>query len=531
MRIKLVRLLLSAALLTNFCAAVDVDPKLYMDNIRFLASNQLKGRLDGTKELDQAAAFIADQFRQMGLQPAGEDGFFQRFRVTTSARSGKKTSLSYRSGATVVNLKPDLDFRPSSMSANGSASGKVVFAGYGITAREYGYDDYEGLNAAGKVVLVMRHEPREYDDSSVFGGKVQTNHSQIQIKAANAKAHGAAAVILVSDTPTHPGYYDALDELGEAVGPDSEGIVLIEMKAEVAERWLSLAGKSLDEVIKTIDKDMHGHSFPLPDLLSVNLSVELRRSTKPVSNVIAFIPGTTGEYLILGAHYDHVGTGNQYSMQPAKRGEVHPGADDNASGTSGILELARWFSRQPPHGRGILFVAYAGEEFGLLGSNYYAAHPAKPLTRAVAMINLDMIGRVRQNRVYVGGVNTGSGLKELVQAVNDTQQPGFDIDDSDTGGYGSSDHYSFAPYNVPFLLFFSGLHPDYHTPGDTWDKVDAAEASRLLKLVGEIIERLLDAPGRPAFMNTSGQHLPVSQRTNHQDALGTTALRQLAQAR
>jgi Zn-dependent M28 family amino/carboxypeptidase len=186
-------------------------------------------------------------------------------------------------------------------------------------------------------------------------------------------------------------------------------------------------------------------------------------------------------------------------MEPSKRGQVHPGADDNASGTSGVLELARWFSKHPGRRRGILFMAFGGEEFGLLGSNHYVEAPRMPLAKAIAMVNLDMIGRVRNNRVFVGGVDTSANFKALVESLNQSEEAKFDLEDTDTGGYGSSDHYSFTPEGIPFLFFFSGLHPDYHTPGDTWDRVDAPQAARLLRLVGRVIERLLDSPERPAF--------------------------------
>jgi hypothetical protein len=333
----------------------------------------------------------------------------------------------------------------------------------------------------------------------VFGGKVYTNHAQIESKAVNAKRHGASALILVSDTPTHRGSFDQLDKLGPALGPDSAGIPFVEMKAEVAEKWLALGGQSIEGEIQAIDGDLRGHSFALPASLKVDLSVDLHRETKPVDNVLAYLPGTSDEYLILGAHYDHVGLGEQYSMEPAKRGTIHPGADDNASGTSGVLELARWFSKHAGHRRGILFMTFGGEEFGLLGSNHYVDAPELPLAKAIAMINLDMIGRVRDNRVFVGGVGSSANFKALVEGLNQSENEKFYIEDTDTGGYGSSDHYSFTPEQIPFLFFFSGLHPDYHTPGDTWDRVTAPQTAKLLGLVGRVVESLLDSPERPAF--------------------------------
>ena len=499
-----VLLLAAAAMLLRLAAAVEIDSKLYLEDVKYLASEKLKGRLAGTRELDRAARYIADQFRAMGLRPAGAGGYSQRFRITTNSRAGKSNRLAYASGAARTNLEMGRDFSPSSMSSNGVVSGQVVFVGYGITAREYGYDDYAGIDVKGKIVLVLRHEPQEYEDNSVFGGKVYTNHAQIESKAVNARRHGASALILAADAPTHRGNVDQLDKLGPARGPDSAGIPFVEVKAELADRWLALAGRSIEGEIQAIDGDLRGHSFALPASLTLDLSVDLRRDTRPVENVLAYLPGSSDEYIILGAHYDHVGLGAQYTMEPAKRGTVHPGADDNASGTSGVLELARWFSKRPGHRRGILFMAFGGEEFGLLGSNHYVEAPALPLAKAIAMINLDMIGRVRNDRVFVGGVGTGSNFKALVEGLNQSEEAKFEIEDSDTGGYGSSDHYSFTPHGIPFLFFFSGLHADYHTPGDTWDRVDAPQAARLLRLVGRVMESLLNSPERPAFLRKPG---------------------------
>jgi len=491
---------IALAVVLRLAVAVEIDPKLYLEDVKVLSSEKYKGRRSGTKELDQAAQFIAGQFRAMGLRPAGDGGYFQRFRVTTDAEAGRSNSLSYAIGRVVTRLKFDQDFCPLALSSNGRASGQVVFAGYGITAPEYGYDDYANIDVRGKVVLVLAHEPQEYDDSSVFGGKVYTDHAQVQIKALNAKLHGASAIILTDDAPNHRDNTERLEKLGRAVGPDGAGIPFLQLRFDEAEKWLESAGQSVGSEIQAIDKDLRPQSFALPPSLSVNLSVDLKTETRPVFNVLAYLPGATDEYVILGAHYDHVGLGEQYSMEPRKAGTIHPGADDNASGTSGVLELARWFSKHKDHRRGVLFITFGGEEFGLLGSNYYVGHAELPLSKAVAMINLDMIGRVRDGRVFVGGVNTGSGLKALVEEL-DAQAPAkFDLEDTDSGGYGSSDHYSFTPKEIPFLFFFSGLHPDYHTPSDTWDRIDAPQASRLLELIGRVMERLLDAPDRPVFL-------------------------------
>jgi hypothetical protein len=193
--------------------------------------------------------------------------------------------------------------------------------------------------------------------------------------------------------------------------------------------------------------------------------------------------------------------GEQFSMAPAQAGvAVHPGADDNASGTAGVIELARWFSSRPKPRRGVLFLAFSGEELGLLGSSHYVNNPALPLEDAVAMINMDMIGRVREGKVYVGGTGSGDNLRALLQEAL-PRHAGLKVDFSDAGGYGSSDHTSFTTKQVPVLFFFSGLHGDYHKPSDTWEKIDAPAAASLLRLVADVASSLVEAPGRPGFVN------------------------------
>jgi hypothetical protein len=201
-------------------------------------------------------------------------------------------------------------------------------------------------------------------------------------------------------------------------------------------------------------------------------------------------------------------------MAPSMIGTIHPGADDNASGTAGVIELARWYATQPKQKRGILFLCFAGEELGLLGSSYYVSHPTFPLERAVAMINMDMIGRIRDGKVFIGGVGSGSNLKEILQEI----LPKYNLhtDFSETAGYGSSDHTSFTTKQVPVLFFFSGLHSDYHRPSDTWDKIDAPGTVKLLALVSDVADRLREEAGRPMFVR-------VNQQGPHGGAAGSSS--------
>ncbi len=514
--LRLARTLCAASLSVVLLAAAtaDIDPQRYLNDVKYLASPQLKGRATGSPELEKAAHYIARQFRAAGLRPVDGKSYFQAFSVTTLAKLGSGNRLSFTLDGQASHLKPQQDFAPFNFSSRGALTHPVVFAGYGITAPEYGYDDYAGLDVKGKTVLLLRHEPQEYDENSVFAGKVYTQHAQFFSKATNAKNHGAAAVLLVSDRYNHRGDADQLEPFGRTVGPADVGIPFVQVRAEIAEAWFRSAGRSLEQIQAGIDKDLHARSFAFPAKFHLEGFADLERQVKTVHNVAGYLRGQTDEYIIIGAHYDHLGLGEQFSMAPSQAGTVHPGADDNASGAAGVLELARHFAAGPKPKRGILFLAFAGEELGLLGSSYYATHPEFPPEKAVAMINLDMIGRIRDGKVFVGGVGSGSTLKSTLESV----MSGYDlkIDFSDAAGYGSSDHTSFTARQIPVLFFFSGLHSDYHKPSDTWDKITAPETAKLLALIGDVGEKLLDAGDRPQFVR-------VKEPGGHQDMAGSAA--------
>jgi len=478
-------------------ATASIDPGLFLDDVKFLASKNLKGRGTGTPELEKAAAFIAAKFRSFGLEPIDGKSYYQAFSVTTNAKLGKDNRFAYTADGRPIKLAFPDDFMPFNFSAREKMSGGVVFAGYGITAPEYNYDDYKGIEVRDKIVLIMRHEPQEFDEKSVFAGKVYTQHSQFWSKASNAKMHGARGVVLMNDRAAHPGEADELEKFTEAAGPGDAGIPFVQIRYEIAERWFAIAGKNPDEIQKGIDQDLQPRSFAFPDGLQVDANLDVERVVKTVHNVAGYLPGTTDEYVVIGAHYDHLGLGEQFSMAPSLAGTIHPGADDNASGTAGVIELARWFVTQPKQKRGILFLTFAGEELGLLGSSYFVNHPLLPNDKDVTMINMDMIGRVRDGKVFIGGVGTGTTLKKLLEEA--TPKYGLHIDYSEAG-YGSSDHTSFTAKQVPVLFFFSGLHADYHKPSDTWDKIDAPDAAKVLQLVAEVSEDLREAPDRPTFV-------------------------------
>jgi Peptidase family M28/PDZ domain/PA domain len=501
--IALRAIVLPAAVAALVWAAVPrgaFNPDAYVAHVRYLASPELKGRGAGTPELEMAAGYIERQFRVDGLKPFTPGGYMQAFQVTTDARLGPHNQLVVSSEGVETKLEPERDFIPFNFSAAGSASAPVVFAGYGITATEYNYDDYSGIDAKDKFVLIIRHEPQEMDEKSVFAGKNFTAHAQFAMKATNAKMHGARGVILVNDMPTHPGDKDDFEKFGRTAGPDNAGILFLQVHAAEADKLLGRAGKNLEGLITAIDHNLKPQSFVLPDV-RVSTTLDIEREVKIVHNVGAYLPGQTKEYVIIGAHYDHLGLGDQHSMAPSEIGKPHPGADDNASGTAAVLELAKWFSKQPRPQRGVLFLAFAGEELGLLGSSYYVNHPELPLENAVAMINMDMIGRMRDSKIYVSGVGTGTTLEKLLDETKARHDVTIDI--SEKAGWGASDHTSFTAKQIPVLFFFSGLHADYHRPSDTWDKIDGPATARLLDLIADLSIQLANEAPRPQYVRVS----------------------------
>src|SRR5580693_7087105 len=275
LRIALPIAILIALAAGLFAASIGNDQ--YLAIVKFLASPEMRGRATGSPELEKAAAYIRDRFRGMHLKPISGDSYYQNFDVTTSARLGKKNDLAYTTGAGSQSLTFQQEFIPLNLSAAGEVAGNVVFAGFGITAPEYNYDDYAGVDVKGKIVVLLRHEPQEFDEKSVFEGKVYTAHSQIFSKAANAKIHGAKAVLMVNDVGTHSGDGDDLEKFGATAGPDNAGIEFVQVKANVVNKWLMLSGKNLEAIESDIDKDLHPESFAMSEKLRLDMDVDIGR--------------------------------------------------------------------------------------------------------------------------------------------------------------------------------------------------------------------------------------------------------------
>ena len=491
---RLFAIIAFAAAALSFSFVPQADPNRYLTDIKALASPEMEGRGADTEGLIRAEHLIEKRYNELHIDPAGAQGYLQPFSVITGARLKSDNRCAVQAADRKHELKIEKDFVPFSFSASSKVAAPIVFAGYGATADEFHYDDYAGLDVKGKIVVVLRYEPPGFAAKS--GDHGVTQHSQLITKAINARNHGAKALVIVNGK-LGDGEEDSLTRFGSVSGPENVGIVMVQVKNAISDAWFETAGKSLKDVQEQINSSIKPASFDFPDTLHLSLNIDIETTRATVNNVLAWLPGQTDEYVIIGAHYDHLGRGNFDSLAPSQIGQIHPGADDNASGTAGVLELARLLA--PERGklkRSILFMDFAGEELGLLGSAEWVKEPTRPLDKAVAMINMDMIGRIKDDKIYIGGIGTGSTFETVLeQAEKDAR---FKVEYS-PGGYSSSDHTSFVTKKIPVLFFFSGLHSDYHKPSDTWDKINAPSAARLLDMVESVAMQLANTDQPPAF--------------------------------
>ena len=503
-------------------AVGSADPAEYLNTIKELTAPAMEGRGDDTPGLMRAANLLQQRYKTLGLEPAGSHGYLQPFTLTTGAKLAGNNHLREQVAQKTQDLKLKEDFVPLSFSSSGAVDAPVVFAGYGASAGEFDYDDYANLDVNGKIVVMLRYEPAGFAGKS--GNQGLTQHATMITKAINARNHGAKAVIIINGTPIGApsattntttnstansttngtavqGQQDRLMPFGSLSGPENVGILLVQVRNNVAGAWFAAAGTSIADVQRRIDAATKPASFSFPPTVHLSMEVNVTTTRATVNNVLAYLPGKTDEYVIVGAHYDHLGYGHYDSLAPSQIGRIHPGADDNASGTAGVLELARMlapFKGRLP--RGILFASFAGEELGLLGSADWVKEPTRPLPKAVAMINMDMIGRIRDRKVYIGGVGTAANFQPILTALQ--KESSFQFEYS-AGGYGASDHTSFVTQQIPVLFFFSGLHSDYHRPSDTWDKIDATDAAHLVDVVAKLLLQLDTVTQRPTFVTVA----------------------------
>jgi hypothetical protein len=485
--------------------------------VRRLASDELAGRETGEPGCDEAAAAIAAEFGRLGLVPRGDaGGWFQAFTVPRGMKVLGTSALSVLpAGKSAVAFELGTDFVPMDVSSAGAVDGEVVFAGYGISAPDLGYDDWAGIDAKGKVAVVLRHAPAYGDAKSPFGQKgALERHASFQAKAAAAAAAGAAALVVVNDPASFasPGK----DLLRPAGGGAAGKIPVVHVTWKAGRRLGSALGLPLAKRQQQIDGKVSPASEAVPDA-RISLRADLQPDVRKAKNVLALLepgPGSAAEVtgaasapgsaapapaetVLVGAHYDHVGRGHFGSLSGAPGSKIHNGADDNASGTAALLEIAGWLSaRRAELRRPVLFLAFSAEELGLLGSKHYVGAPVVPLAQSVAMVNLDMVGRGKDGKVYVGGSGTSPAWPDLVERCNAETRLKLKLW---PGGKAPSDHQSFYEKDLPVLFFFTGLHGDYHRPSDDWNTLEYPAHEKVARLAGAVVLGLSTCPERPAF--------------------------------
>jgi hypothetical protein len=435
-----------------------------------------------------------------------EGDFFQEFDITTGVDLGQNNRLDITTPQGSTNLDLAADFIPLYYSPDAEVSGDVVFAGYGITAPQQGWDDYAELDVTGKIVFCLSGEPREDDPESPFDGARPTIYSGLRWKASNAGAHGASALLIGTDaSDAEGGGVEALGGFKRATGIGESGIPVIRVNQKAADLLWSTMGAPLPVYQSEMDRHMSSFGAPLPGI-GVSLAVELARENVTTWNVAARLPGCDPalreEWVIVGAHYDHLGWGIEGSLYEGPEPQIHNGADDNASGVAGVLELARLFIESPhPPARSILFVCFSAEELGLLGSKAYVENPLVPLDDTLAMINMDMIGRVRPDNAGAP-ICTLQGIGSAIEwpeIVPERTPDGEVVLISQADPIGGGDYIPFYLAGIPVLNFFSGIHDDYSRPTDDAELINYQGEASVLGAVHEIVQEVANRPGRLIF--------------------------------
>ena len=466
-----------------------VTVKELQGHIKYLSSDSLRGRLTGSPGDSLAAEYIKSKLISYGLKPLTGDGL-QRYKVTKKVVAGKSNSLSIYG----ISYTLDKDFIPFAFSSNSGKESDVVFAGYGfnINGDTLKWNDYEGVDVKGKWVMILRGDPEPENNKSPF-----ISFSADRDKALLAKDMGAAGVLMVSGPLLDP--QDAFEPLNmEGYSVD---IPVLRIKKEVADVILSKSKNTIALLEKKLNDTKKPFSFSTK--VSVNGKAEIVRELANTRNVVMLLPGEDpklkDEYIILGAHFDHLGMGGPGSGSRALDTiGIHHGADDNASGVAMMLELAEKFAEtKGSHKRSILCLSFSGEEEGLLGSKHFVDDPGIDLSRVNVMINMDMVGRLNEtNNLQIGGVGTATGLKALVYANTDTSIIKLTLSEE---GYGPSDHSSFYGKNIPVLFYFTGAHMDYHTPTDTWEKINYKGMVEISDLVFNVAKETASEDSRLQF--------------------------------
>ena len=479
----------------------DIEESEIMSHIRFLSDDERGGRYPGSRESKDVISYITKQFKMFKIEPgASRSRFIQPFTILDSIRLGDKNYFYFNSDSLTIKE----DFIPLWFSGSGSLKADIAFAGYGFSISQDSlfWNDYKDIKVQNKWVMVMRHSPERGNPHSVYAP-----HSDLHKKMMVARDQGAAGIIYISQ------YQDStLLELKYIPGYSQSGIPAIHISNSKANEILSFSGQSIKQIQKKMNSNRKSVSFNIPNI-DISAKIELKSIRIKAGNVIGRITSRNhkyrDEYIVIGAHFDHLGDGGVGSgSRKIDTLAVHNGADDNASGTAGLIELAHKLrANKNLLKRSIILVAFDAEEKGILGSKYFIDNPPINLSKIVTMINLDMIGRLKDSVFTISGVGTSSIFSSLIDSLDKKSHLKIKKDFS---GYGPSDHSSFYAKNIPVLSFFSGFHNDYHLPEDDWELINSKGEKDILDIVYNTVLFISRIETRPDFL-LSG---PKEQKTS-----------------
>jgi hypothetical protein len=474
----------------------DITENEIMSHIKYLSHDQRGGRHPGSRGSKDVISYITKKFKSYGVEPGNGNSYVQPFDFKTGIKLNDSNSVSFNDQF----LFPGEDYIPLSFSTNGKFSGEAVFAGYGfqINSDSLRWDDYKSIDARGKWVVIMRHSPERNKQNSIF-----LKHSPLYKKMIIARDQGALGVIFISQTEDKE-----LFPLKYLEGYKDCRIPVLHLSNAKSDELLKNTNWSRKKIQAYMNKNMESLTFSLPNI-NIKATVSLSPIKSRAANVIGLIK--TGnrkfrdEYIVIGAHFDHVGKGGVSSgSRTPKIDQVHPGADDNASGTAGLIELAQKLSSQKGRlKRSVLLIGFDAEEKGLLGSKYFTKNPVVDLDKIKTMINMDMIGRVKDSRFTVGGVGTSTIFNELLDSLS-FDKP-FKIVKSEPS-YASSDHAPFYSNKIPILFFFSGFHDEYHTPEDTWKLINLRGEKNILDFIYDVVFHLSRSENPPVFTKSGSKN-------------------------
>ncbi|NOU47267.1 MAG: M28 family peptidase [Bacteroidales bacterium] len=488
----------------SFAQQQNISVESIRTNLSWLASDSLKGRFPGTAEDAITASYIKNEFEKAGLS-FFDNNAFQSFEVVTSVLPGNNNSLLIDGISGTYNS----DYSVFGFSANASSESDVVFAGFGmiIDTDSLKWNDYENIDVSGKWVLVLKGDPEPENNDSKFIPFADT-----RAKAMYAKDKGAAGILFIGGKMNNP--KDEIAPLLFERSVISSGIAAIDLKAAWAAKLLFPVTPALDSIESLMMKGIKPDVFKIG--CKVNAVTELIQQKVTTHNIVGYIEGNDAilknEYIIIGAHYDHLGFGGEGSgSRMPDTVAVHHGADDNASGVSGIIGLSAQIAKNKiGFKRSLIVVAFSAEEMGLLGSRYFVKNLPVPKVNIIAMLNFDMIGRLNEKKsISVGGTGTAVEWEPMLNDL--TAESGLTMAFSPEG-FGASDHASFYAEDIPVLFFSTGAHADYHTPMDVWEKINFEGLKMVLDLGDAMLVKLLNSSNRLTFQEAGPKERTTGRR-------------------